>query len=155
MQYAFLKAYDTEGNELAHYTEYGRETNFGNYEFIEEEYVDFQRRWDVRTAPLAKGARMLDGGFRVRRGANRVRRRSARDVGLFPCFSTTFLIQKEPVDSVDNPSGLPTLTHRLYFDIYHGFLSHPNQISTPDLTLHVIGSKPVVGKTDLNLEKLP
>jgi len=47
MQFAYLKAYDTAGNELAHFVETSRETNFGNYEFIEEEYVDFQRRWAV------------------------------------------------------------------------------------------------------------
>jgi hypothetical protein len=43
------------------------------------------------------------------------------------------------VDSVDNPPGLPTLTHRLYCVDVYDFFSHPNQISTPDLTLHVIG----------------
>jgi len=47
MQFTYLKAYDTAGNELATYQETSRETNFGNYEFIEEEYVDFQRRWAV------------------------------------------------------------------------------------------------------------
>jgi hypothetical protein len=35
------------GEELATYQETSRETQFGDYEFIEEEYVDFQRRWSV------------------------------------------------------------------------------------------------------------
>jgi 6-bladed beta-propeller len=47
MQFNYLKAYDAGGNELATYQETSRETSFGDYEFIEEEYVDFQRRWAV------------------------------------------------------------------------------------------------------------
>lgn len=47
MQFTYLKSYDLAGNELAHYTENSRETNFGNYQFLEEEFVDFQRRWAV------------------------------------------------------------------------------------------------------------
>ena len=46
------------------------------------------------------------------------------------------------MDSLDNPSGLPTLPHRPYFDVYHRFLSTPNHFSTSDLTLHVIGRWP-------------
>lgn len=45
MQHTYLKAYDAEGNELATYQENTQKVEFGNYEFIEEEYVDFQRRW--------------------------------------------------------------------------------------------------------------
>ena len=47
LQFTYLKAYDAGGNELATYQETSRETQFGDYEFIEEEYVDFQRRWAV------------------------------------------------------------------------------------------------------------
>jgi len=47
LQFTYLKAYDATGNELATYEETSRETQFGDYEFIEEEYVDFQRRWAV------------------------------------------------------------------------------------------------------------
>jgi hypothetical protein len=47
LQYTYLKAYDAGGNELATYQETSRETAFGDYEFIEEEFVDFQRRWAV------------------------------------------------------------------------------------------------------------
>ena len=47
LQFTYLKAYDAGGNELATYQETSRETQFGNYEFIEEEYIDFQRRWSV------------------------------------------------------------------------------------------------------------
>jgi hypothetical protein len=45
MQFSYLKAYDADGKELASYQETSREAGFGNYEFIEEDYVDFQRRW--------------------------------------------------------------------------------------------------------------
>ncbi len=47
LQFTYLKAYDAAGNDLATYQETSRETQFGDYEFIEEEYVDFQRRWTV------------------------------------------------------------------------------------------------------------
>ena len=47
LQFTYLKAYDAGGHELATYQETSRETQFGNYEFIEEEYIDFQRRWSV------------------------------------------------------------------------------------------------------------
>jgi len=47
MQFTYLKSYDEGGNELATYCEDSRETQFGDYEFIEEEFTDFQRRWDV------------------------------------------------------------------------------------------------------------
>ena len=57
LQFTYLKAYDAAGNELATYQETSRETNFGNYEFIEEEYVDFQRRWAV--APDGRVAAVL------------------------------------------------------------------------------------------------
>jgi hypothetical protein len=47
LQFTYLKAYDAAGNDLATYQETSRETQFGDYEFIEAEYVDFQRRWSV------------------------------------------------------------------------------------------------------------
>ena len=47
VQFTYLKAYDAAGNDLATYQETSRETQFGNYEFIEEEFTDFQRRWAV------------------------------------------------------------------------------------------------------------
>jgi hypothetical protein len=47
LQFTYLKTYDAGGNEVAAFTEDSRETQFGGYEFIEEEYVDFQRRWAV------------------------------------------------------------------------------------------------------------
>ena len=47
LQFTYLKAYDAGGNELATFQETSREAQFGDYEFIEEEYVDFQRRWTV------------------------------------------------------------------------------------------------------------
>jgi hypothetical protein len=46
---AYLKAYDTEGNELAAYHENSREQSFGGWEFNEEKYSDFQRRWAAAT----------------------------------------------------------------------------------------------------------
>jgi hypothetical protein len=64
LQFTYLKAYDPEGNELATYQETSRETQFGNYEFIEEEYVDFQRRWAV--APDGRVAAGLSfGDYRI------------------------------------------------------------------------------------------
>jgi hypothetical protein len=47
LQFTYLKAYDASGAELATYQETSRETQFGNYEFREEEFTDFQRRWAV------------------------------------------------------------------------------------------------------------
>jgi len=47
LQFTYLKSYDAGGNERATYEETSREVEFGNYEFVEEEYVDFQRRWAV------------------------------------------------------------------------------------------------------------
>ena len=47
IQFTYLKSYDMDGNELATYQETDQEVGFGNYEFIEENWVDFQRRWDV------------------------------------------------------------------------------------------------------------
>nr|MEE4268146.1 6-bladed beta-propeller [Candidatus Krumholzibacteria bacterium] len=57
MQFSYLKSYDLAGNEMASYQDNSRPTNFGNYEFIEEEFVDFQRRWDV--APDGRVAAVL------------------------------------------------------------------------------------------------
>jgi YD repeat-containing protein len=47
LQFTYLKTYDAAGNLVATFTEDSRETQFGGYEFIEQEYVDFQRRWAV------------------------------------------------------------------------------------------------------------
>lgn len=47
LQFNYLKAYDQDGNELATYQDNRRVVEFQQYEFVEEEYVDFQRRWDV------------------------------------------------------------------------------------------------------------
>jgi hypothetical protein len=47
LQFTYLKTYDAGGNELATFQETSKEVQFGNYEFIEEDYVDFQRRWAV------------------------------------------------------------------------------------------------------------
>jgi hypothetical protein len=47
MQFTYLKRYDAGGNELATYQENSSEVNFGNFEFVEENWVDFQRRWAV------------------------------------------------------------------------------------------------------------
>jgi len=45
LQIAYLKAYDDQGEEQAHYYEEAVETQFGNWEFNEETFSDFQRRW--------------------------------------------------------------------------------------------------------------
>jgi hypothetical protein len=47
LQFTYLKTYDAGGNELATFQETSKETQFGDYEFIEGEYTDFQRRWSV------------------------------------------------------------------------------------------------------------
>lgn len=57
MQFAYLKAYDIEGNELAHFHESATEVRFGGWEFKEETYSDFQRRWAV--APDGRVAAVL------------------------------------------------------------------------------------------------
>lgn len=46
-QYTYLKSYDMAGNEIAGYEEIKSPAGFGNFEFIEEKWSDFQRRWDV------------------------------------------------------------------------------------------------------------
>ncbi|MDX2473724.1 MAG: 6-bladed beta-propeller [Candidatus Krumholzibacteria bacterium] len=46
-QFTYLKSYDASGAELATFQEIKKETAFGDYEFIENDYVDFQRRWAV------------------------------------------------------------------------------------------------------------
>lgn len=47
LQFTYLKSYDANGNLLATYEETEQETEFNNYKFVENEYVDFQRRWTV------------------------------------------------------------------------------------------------------------
>ena len=47
IQFTYLKSYDAGGNELATFVETSKEVQFGGYEFVEQEYVDFQRRWAV------------------------------------------------------------------------------------------------------------
>ena len=44
-QLSYLKAVDAAGNDLAVFHEDKREQSFGNWEFREERWVDFQRRW--------------------------------------------------------------------------------------------------------------
>lgn len=44
-QLTYLKAFDGEGNEVAGYHEEARPMSFGNWEFQEQRFVDFQRRW--------------------------------------------------------------------------------------------------------------
>lgn len=64
IQFTYLKAYDAKGKELATYQETSRETEFGNHEFIEDEYSDFQRRWAI--APDGRVAAALSfGDYRV------------------------------------------------------------------------------------------
>lgn len=58
VQFTYLKAYDAAGAELATYQETSREVAFGDYQFVEEEFVDFQRRWAV--APDGRVAAALD-----------------------------------------------------------------------------------------------
>ncbi len=45
MQTAYLKAYDVTGAEVAHFHEESTRTGFGGWEFKEESFSDFQRRW--------------------------------------------------------------------------------------------------------------
>jgi len=44
-QRSYLKAYDAAGTELVSFQETSAETQFGNFTFEEETYIDFQRRW--------------------------------------------------------------------------------------------------------------
>jgi hypothetical protein len=44
-QRTYLKAYGADGTELASFVEQRQATQFGNFEFTETEFVDFQRRW--------------------------------------------------------------------------------------------------------------
>lgn len=60
LQFTYLKSYDAGGNELATFQDVSREAKFGDYEFIEAEYVDFQRRWAV--APDGRVAAVLSFG---------------------------------------------------------------------------------------------
>jgi hypothetical protein len=41
----YLKAFDSEGNELAHYHQETQETRFGSMEFDEKSFTSFQQRW--------------------------------------------------------------------------------------------------------------
>lgn len=44
-QISYLKAFDPDGRELASFHETTQEVRFGGWEFQEEQFVDFQRRW--------------------------------------------------------------------------------------------------------------
>jgi len=44
-QTSYLKAYDVDGQELASFHELTREQNYGGWEFKEELFADFKRRW--------------------------------------------------------------------------------------------------------------
>ncbi len=57
MSIAYLKAYDIDGNELAHFHEEAREQRYGGWEFREETFSDFQRRW--ASAPDGRVAAFL------------------------------------------------------------------------------------------------
>ena len=57
-QVSYLKAFDRNGRELAHYHEATQEIRFGGWEFQEEQFVDFQRRW--ATARDGRVAAALD-----------------------------------------------------------------------------------------------
>ncbi len=57
MQIAYLKAYDAAGKELAHFHEIAAEQQYGGWEFKEENFSDFQRRWAV--APDGRVAAFL------------------------------------------------------------------------------------------------
>ena len=57
-QVSYLKAYDLQGRELASFHENTQEVRFGGWEFQEEQFVDFQRRWAA--APDGRVAAALD-----------------------------------------------------------------------------------------------
>lgn len=57
-QISYLKAYDLAGRELASFHESQQEIRFGDWQFQEESFVDFQRRWTV--APDGRVAAALD-----------------------------------------------------------------------------------------------
>ncbi len=57
LQFTYLKRYDAGGNEVATYQDTRKETQFGNFEFDEKTWVDFQRRWAV--APDGRVAAVL------------------------------------------------------------------------------------------------
>ncbi|MFH2051119.1 MAG: 6-bladed beta-propeller, partial [bacterium] len=64
LQLTYLKAYDAEGGEIASYHEGSAPAQFGGYEFVEEDYVDFQRRWAA--APDGRVAAALSfGDYRI------------------------------------------------------------------------------------------
>jgi hypothetical protein len=44
-QLTYLKAFDQDGQEVAHFHESKRPQAFGNWTFKEARYIDFQRRW--------------------------------------------------------------------------------------------------------------
>ncbi|MCB1184763.1 6-bladed beta-propeller [bacterium] len=58
LQFTYLKSYDMAGNETAGFAENRAEVSFGNYQFDEKTYTDFQRRWAV--APDGRVAAALD-----------------------------------------------------------------------------------------------
>jgi len=57
-QLAYLKAFDAAGEEVASFHEAARPMNFGNWEFQEQRFVDFQRRWAA--APDGRVAAALE-----------------------------------------------------------------------------------------------
>ena len=63
-QYSYLKSFAMDGTEFAGYQEVKSKAGFGNFEFIEENWADFQRRWD--TAPDGRVAAALSfGDYRI------------------------------------------------------------------------------------------
>lgn len=57
-QISYLKAVDRGGRELATFHEAAQDVRFGGWEFQEEQFVDFQRRWAA--APDGRVAAALD-----------------------------------------------------------------------------------------------
>ncbi len=57
-QVSYLKSFDRSGREVAHFHEATQEIRFGGWEFQEEQFVDFQRRWAA--APDGRVAAALD-----------------------------------------------------------------------------------------------
>jgi len=60
LQFTYLKTYDAGGQERATFVETTMETQFGGFEFVEEQYTDFQRRWALATDGRVAAALSFD-----------------------------------------------------------------------------------------------
>ncbi len=49
VQITYLKSFDADGNELAHFAERSRETQYGGMKFVEQSFSGFERRWGLST----------------------------------------------------------------------------------------------------------